>query len=87
MRFVGVEGFDSAPLAIAATQVLRSSATLLQKLFGMSKTTPIYQCTCPACRQSFELPGTGTGQAVPCPTCRRQVRVCLVMQPPEPVAP
>jgi WD40 repeat protein len=82
--FLAVEGFDQAPLTITATQTLRAPPGRLRRLFGKAKPTPIYLCTCPACRQAFELPGTGPGAATPCPGCRRNVRVAVVTPQAEP---
>lgn len=84
--FVAVEGFDQAPLAITATQATRESAGVLRRLLGGARPTPVYLCTCPACRRAFELPGTGAGQQAACPGCQRSVRVCIVTPATEPVA-
>jgi hypothetical protein len=80
VRFVAVDGFDSTPLVVLATQVSRRTATAMQRLFGRSQLVHSYLCTCPACRNSFELPTTtDPGQQAPCPRCRRQLRVSGVL--------
>lgn len=79
VRFVAVDGFDSGPLAVRATQTSQRKATTLEKLLGRSHIAYVYQCTCPVCRRAFEL-ATGTvGQAVPCPSCQRHLRVSTVL--------
>jgi WD40 repeat protein len=83
---VAVEGVEAAPLVVTASKTVRSADGVLRRLLGRSKPQVVYQCTCPACRRSFELPGEDTRQPTPCPGCRRQVRVCLVTQPAEPAA-
>ncbi len=80
VSLVAVEGFDSAPLAVTAKRSFRDGAGVFRRLLGGSRPTPVYLCTCPACRQSFELPGTAPEQPTPCPGCRRRVRACLVTQ-------
>ncbi len=78
IRFINVEGFDSAPLAVRVLQTSRRQATALEKLFGRSHITHAYQCTCPVCRRDFELPTGNVGQAVPCPQCQRHLRVSTI---------
>jgi WD40 repeat protein len=86
LGFVAVEGFDQAPLTITATQTLRTPPGGLRRLFSRAKPKLVYLCTCPACRQSFELPGTEPDQSAACPGCSRHVRVGAVTQQPEPAA-
>jgi WD40 repeat protein len=74
LRLVAVDGFDSAPLVVTPTQTSHTTATLLQKLFGKSRVVHSLLCTCPACRQSFELPDTARGQSA-CPNCHRPLRL------------
>jgi WD40 repeat protein len=79
-RFVSVDGFDSAPLAITATRSSRPTATLLGRLLGLSREQDVYLCTCPACRRSFEMSAAPTpDHPSPCPGCRRRLRVCAVV--------
>lgn len=74
LRFIAIDGLEGLPLCVAVTQTLQRTATRLQRLFGRSKLTYIYGCTCPACRHSFELPSGTIGQLAPCPHCRRQLK-------------
>jgi WD40 repeat protein len=85
VSLVAVEGFDSAPLVVTATRSLRAVAGMLSRWLGKVKTTAVYECVCPACRQSFELPGEAPDRPTPCPNCRRHVRACLVTQAAEAV--
>jgi WD40 repeat protein len=82
---VAIEGFDGSPLVVTATQTIRTSSGVFRRLLGGAKSQAVYQCTCPACRKSFELTGTDPRQPAPCPGCHRQVRVALVNQSAEPV--
>jgi len=78
IRFVGVEGLDDAPQLVTVMQRLQRRSTALGRLFGRSKLTYTFSCTCPACRQSLELPSGEIGQTRNCPGCRRLLRVaCL----------
>jgi WD40 repeat protein len=76
VRLVALDGFDDAPLCVVATQKLQKTATRLQRLFGRSRMTYIYHCTCPVCRHVFELPSGTPGQTVSCAKCRRRLKVC-----------
>ena len=55
VRLVAIEGFDAAPILVTATRTSKRTATRLQRLLGRSRVTHAYRCTCPSCRQSFEL--------------------------------
>jgi WD40 repeat protein len=79
VRFVTIDGFDRAPLGVTATQTSRRTATRLQRLFGKSRLVDVFNCTCPACRQEFELPTADPSYKAPCPHCRRHVRVSTVV--------
>jgi WD40 repeat protein len=74
IRLVAVDGFDSAPLVVTPTQTSQRTATLIQRLFGQSRLINALRCTCPACGQSFELPGTARGPSA-CPHCHRHLRL------------
>lgn len=80
VRFVAVEGLDGASLAITATQSSKRTSTALQRLFGKSSLTQTFQCICPACRQTFELPQGVSGQSAPCPNCRRNLRISAIVR-------
>jgi WD40 repeat protein len=75
IRFVAVDGYDSAPLLVTPTQTSRHTANVFERLLGKTRVIHALQCTCPACRQSFELPGTRPGQPAPCPNCHRSLRL------------
>lgn len=81
VRFASVDGLEGVPLLATATPTPRRTATGLQRLFGRGTTTEAYSCTCPACRQAFELPGTPPGRATPCPHCNRQLRFSAPLPP------
>ncbi|MCS6852551.1 MAG: WD40 repeat domain-containing protein [Gemmataceae bacterium] len=78
VRFVAVDGFDSKPLQVTARPTERPSSSMLRRLFGRRKLTPAFECICPACRESVELIDARTGQAQPCPKCRRPLRVSAI---------
>jgi WD40 repeat protein len=75
VRLVAMEGFDSAPLFVAATKTSKRTATALQRLFGKHKTIYSYVCTCPVCRQAIELSANDSARPLPCPGCKRQLRI------------
>jgi WD40 repeat protein len=72
--FVAVDGFDSIPLLATATHTRRRIETRLGRFFGKHQIEHAYSCTCPACRQTFELGGSLPEQPSPCPNCRRNLR-------------
>src|SRR5207245_864573 len=72
---VALEGFDSAPLFVTATQTSKRTATPLQRLFGRHQLSHAYLCTCPICRHPIELPASDSSQLLPCPGCQRQLRI------------
>jgi WD40 repeat protein len=75
VRLVAVEGFDSAPLFVTATRTSKRTATTLQRLFGKHQMVHAFLCTCPVCRQAIELPASDSDRPLPCPGCRRQLRI------------
>jgi WD40 repeat protein len=75
VHLVAVEGFDAAPLFVSATKTSRRTATPLQRLFGKHRLIHAYLCTCPVCRQAIELPAGDFERPLPCPGCRRQLRI------------
>jgi hypothetical protein len=81
VHVVAVDGFDSQPLLITATQTSRRAQTVLERLVGKSHIIQSYLCTCPACRQPFELPQVDPARTASCPKCRRQLRVGVVTRP------
>lgn len=79
VHFVGVDGFDSAPLLIPMMQSSRRTASTLQKLFGKSSEIATLVGTCPVCRSIFEVQGNNPAAQVPCPSCKRQLRISCVL--------
>jgi WD40 repeat protein len=75
VHFVAIDGFDAAPLVVTPTQTSRVTANVFQRLLGQRRLKHAYQCTCPACRESFELAGAAPTQPTPCPHCHRQLRL------------
>jgi hypothetical protein len=80
VRFVAIDGFDATPLTITATRHTRRTATKFQKLFGRSQLVFYYQCLCPVCRHPFELAEVRPGLQIPCPSCKRQLRLNSVVR-------
>jgi WD40 repeat protein len=80
LRFIDVEGFDTAPLPVTATFVSREVQSRLGRLFGKTKVQHAFSCTCPACRRPFELAAAAPGQAAPCPHCARKLRFSAIHQ-------
>lgn len=81
VRFVALEDLDGGPLVVTPTRTVRRTATGLQRLFGRSRVIDAYHCTCPVCRQAFDLPEPSPRRPLQCPSCRRPLRVserCLV---------
>lgn len=79
LRFIVVDGFDSAPLVVTATQTSRRTATTFERFLGKSHLTHAYQCICPACGEAFELAATDPDQPAPCPHCQRPLRIRAVI--------
>jgi WD40 repeat protein len=82
IHLVAIDGFDSAPLIVTAREETRRTQTTLQRLFGKSQVRFVYLCTCPVCHQALELPAADSARPVPCPGCRRQLRIGQVLRPP-----
>lgn len=80
LRFVTVEGSTDAPLVVTPTQSKRQTRTILDRLFGRSRMTDAYSCLCPACGNSFDLPGNRPGQPANCPHCQRSLRLSSLMR-------
>jgi WD40 repeat protein/uncharacterized protein YbaR (Trm112 family) len=81
VRFLTIEECASSPLVVLAKRSSRRTATRLQRLFGRSRLTFAYRCTCPACRQEFEMLQADPSQTLPCPNCNRRLRVADVLLP------
>jgi WD40 repeat protein len=76
VRLVALDGYDETPMCVTLLQHLQKTATRLQRLFGRSRMTYSYQCTCPACRHVFELPSGTAGQTASCANCKRSLKIC-----------
>jgi WD40 repeat protein len=86
IRLIAVDGFDNAPLLVTPTQTSRQApGNVFQRLFGKPRITLAYRCTCPACRQTFELSRTAPDQAASCPHCHRSLRISPMVRTPEAV--
>jgi WD40 repeat protein len=79
-RFVTIAGMDDNPLVVTPTQSKRRTRTMMDRLFGRSRLTDAYSCTCPACGCSFDLEKAGTGQDACCPHCRRRLRLGALLR-------
>jgi WD40 repeat protein len=80
LRFVEVEESERFPLIVTVTKTSRRTSTRLQRILGRSHIVQAYLCTCPVCRHSFELPRADTAETLPCPRCRRGLRISDVLQ-------
>jgi WD40 repeat protein len=79
VHMVALEGFDSSPLVVTASQINRRTQTTLQKLIGKSNLKQAHICRCPVCRQTFELTGGVPTQEVACPSCHRKLLISAVI--------
>lgn len=79
VHFVAIDGFDEAPLLIPMLQSTKRVASTLQRLFGKSSEISTLVGTCPVCRSIFEVPGGNPVTQVPCPSCRRVLRVSCIL--------
>jgi WD40 repeat protein len=74
VRFVSVGGVESAPILATATPMTKKSNSAFSFLLGKNRVRRTFNCTCPACQQSFELSDDLPEQPKPCPHCRRRLR-------------
>jgi WD40 repeat protein len=80
VRFIAVDGVESSPLLVGMVRTSQRAASFWQKLFGRSSVIHSYQCTCPACRQTFELSEPQKGQSLKCTHCQRKLRFSGAMR-------
>ena len=66
---------DDNPLLVTPLQTKRQTRTVLDRLFGRSRMTAAYSCTCPACGRTFDLEKPVPGEPASCPQCRRSLRL------------
>lgn len=74
VHFVAVEGLDEGSLIVTARQSIQQKASGLDRFFGRTRPTKVFQYACPVCHHQVEtehLPD----QAFPCPLCRRHLRI------------
>jgi WD40 repeat protein len=81
VRFVTLEQPLSSPLMVTAKRSTRRTATSFQRLLGRSRLVYAYCCTCPVCRREIEMPQVDPRQLLPCPSCRRVLRVADILVP------
>jgi len=74
LRFVALEGYESAPLVVTPSQTLENTTTFLDRLIGKTRTTTMYHYTCPVCRHAAQVTALPK-QPVVCRMCARQLRV------------
>ena len=75
IRFLAVDGLEESPVFVTPTRTSQRTTTALGRLFGTSRVEHAYSCTCPACRQSFQLPEAAPQQPRRCPHCARPLRI------------
>jgi WD40 repeat protein len=78
---LAVEGLDQAALLVTPIQQAPPREGRWQRLFGGRRRAPAYACTCPTCRQTFDLPDGVLGQAASCPRCCQPLRLRPVARP------
>lgn len=74
VRLIALDGVASAPLLVGVTKSSRRVASPWQKLFGRSRVVYSFQCTCPACRHTFDVAEPKNGAALACSHCKRKLR-------------
>jgi WD40 repeat protein len=75
VHFVAIEGVDSVPFLVTPTRAHRDGANGLQRLLGRKRVEHFLRCTCPACRHTLELANGDDSNCLPCPGCRRPLRI------------
>jgi WD40 repeat protein len=78
IMFINVEGVEPAPIPVTAKLSTRHTKSGLMRVLGKIKVKHTFSCTCPVCRQSFELQDSLPGQPAPCPNCRQTLRFSAV---------
>jgi WD40 repeat protein len=76
--FINVEGVEPAPIPVTAMLSTRLNRSGLMRVLGKAKVKHTFSCTCPVCRQHFELHDSLPGQPSPCPNCRQALRFSAV---------
>ncbi len=75
VRFVAVGGFEETALPVTVTQGIGQASVGLDRLFGRTRSVPVYRFTCPACRAGAEGTGDPPGGEFACRGCGRRLRV------------
>jgi WD40 repeat protein len=75
VHFVAIDGFEGASLVVTAVPSMREQSGLFDRFLGKTRLTKTFSYTCPSCRQVVESAALPT-TPVPCPRCRRSLRVC-----------
>lgn len=75
VRFLAVDGLEESAFFITPTRTSQRTTTTLGRLFGKSKVQHAYNCVCPVCRHSFQLPEASAQQPRHCPHCKRPLRL------------
>jgi WD40 repeat protein len=78
--FVKVEGVEPAPIPVTAMLSTKLTKSGLMRILGKVTVKHTFSCTCPVCRQAFELEDVLPGQPSPCPNCRQALRFSAVEQ-------
>lgn len=74
LHFIAIDGVEEIPMLVRPTQLLQPKAGVLGRFLGKPSRRPAYQYTCPACHHTAETPHLPS-ESVPCPTCKRLLRV------------
>jgi WD40 repeat protein len=74
VHFIAVEGFDGYPILAMATPTTQKNGSALGRFFSRGHNSKAFSCTCPACRQTFELAGALLEHGSNCPHCQRSLR-------------
>ena len=75
VRFLAVDGLEDSAVYVTLTRTSHRTTTALGRIFGKSKLQHAYSCTCPACRNSFQLLDPKTQPPGKCPHCKRRLRL------------
>jgi hypothetical protein len=76
LHFVAIEMPEESVLPVTATPRFKPRSGVITRFLGKKKIERAYQYTCPACGHVQEIPNV-PGDAIPCPECRRLLRIHL----------
>ena len=80
LHFIAVQGCEGSPLVVTPLETKRRTRTVLDRLFGRTRLTTSYSCTCPACGRCSELQSPRPGQSASCSHCGRSLRLSGLMR-------